>query len=42
VILLDTHTLVWLDAGDARLGRQALERIRTAWREDALAVARGA
>jgi len=39
VILLDTHALVWLDAGDARLGRRALERIRTAWREDALAVA---
>lgn len=39
MILLDTHALVWLDAGDARLGRRALERIRAAWREDALAVA---
>ncbi len=39
MILLDTHALVWLEAGDARLGRRALERIRTAWREDALAVA---
>jgi len=36
VILLDTHALVWLEAGDARLERRALDRIRTAWRELAL------
>ena len=39
MILLETHALVWPDAGDTRLGRRALDRIRTAWREDALAVA---
>ena len=36
MILLDTHALVWPDAGDARLERRALDRIRTAWRELAL------
>lgn len=30
MILLDTHVLVWLDAGDSRLGKRALESIDTA------------
>ncbi len=38
LILLDTHALVWLDAGDERLGRRALRLIDEAFAEDDLAV----
>ena len=38
LILLDTHVLVWLDAGDPRLGRQARRIIDSALQEDELAV----
>jgi PIN domain nuclease of toxin-antitoxin system len=38
LILLDTHALVWLDAGDERLGRRARRLIDQALAEDDLAV----
>ncbi len=38
LILLDTHALVWLDAGDARLGRRTRRLIDEAFAEDDLAV----
>ena len=38
MILLDTHVLVWLDSGDARLGKKALAKIDKAFHEDALFV----
>ena len=38
LILLDTHTLVWLDAGDGRLGKRARGVIDAALREDELLV----
>ena len=38
MILLDTHALLWLRAGDARLGSAAREEIHRAWEGDELAV----
>ena len=38
MILLDTHALLWLRAGDARLGSAAREEIQQAWEVDALVV----
>ncbi len=37
MILLDTHVLLWLDAGDSRLGVEALAVIDRALAEDRLA-----
>lgn len=37
LILLDTHVLIWLDVGDARLGRRARQAIDQALAEDRLA-----
>ena len=37
MILLDTHTLLWLDSGDSKLGAQARERIDDALQEEELA-----
>jgi len=31
MIVLDTHTLVWLDSGDTRLGKQSLTNIERAF-----------
>lgn len=39
MILLDTHTLVWLDEGSDRLGEVALSHINSALAEDELFVA---
>lgn len=38
MILLDTHTLIWLDAGLNQLGARARERLDIALREERLAV----
>ncbi len=38
LILLDTHVLVWLDAGDTRLGKSARQILDNAFRQDELAV----
>lgn len=38
MILLDTHTLVWMDEDSPRLGRQARKLIDRAFREDKVAV----
>ena len=38
MILLDTHTLLWLRAGDTRLGPVARAEIQGAWESDAVAV----
>ncbi len=38
MILLDTHVLLWLRAGDERLGHSAKRQIDQAWADDALAV----
>lgn len=38
VILLDTHVLVWLDAGSDKLGAQARRAIEAAFKADDLAV----
>lgn len=38
MILLDTHALVWLDAGNARLGEMARQQIDTALQAGMLAV----
>jgi PIN domain nuclease of toxin-antitoxin system len=38
VILLDTHAVLWLRAGDVRLGNASREEIQRAWEEDELAV----
>jgi hypothetical protein len=37
-LLLDTHVLVWLDEGSARLGEEAREAIDVAWKAGELAV----
>lgn len=37
MILLDTHVLLWLRAGDARLGRRARDEIDRAWHAGDLA-----
>lgn len=34
MILLDTHTVLWLRAGDARLGSTARAKIQQAWESD--------
>ena len=38
MILLDTHTLIWLDAGLNKLGSKAREHLDTAVQDDRLAV----
>lgn len=38
MILLDTHTLIWLDSGDKKLGAQTRRRIDNALQEEELAV----
>ena len=38
VILLDTHTLLWMDRNDPLLGPQARALIETTWRSDVVAV----
>ena len=38
MILLDTHALLWLRAGDSRLGSAAREEIQHAWEADDLVV----
>lgn len=38
VILLDTHTLVWMDDDSPKLGHPARKRIEKAFRESDLAV----
>ena len=38
MILLDTHTLIWLDAGLGKLGATAREHLDTALQEERLAV----
>jgi len=38
MIVLDTHTLVWLDSGDTRLGKQSLTNIDRAFTEHQLYV----
>ena len=38
VIVLDTHTLIWLDAGLEKLGTQARELLDAALQNDSLAV----
>ena len=38
MMLLDTHVLVWLDAGDDKLGKQAQRAIESAFETDELAV----
>jgi PIN domain nuclease of toxin-antitoxin system len=38
MILLDTHTLVWMDADDPVLGRTARRLIQQAWGDGVLAV----
>lgn len=38
MILLDTHTLIWLDAGNEKLGAKSRKKIDTALSEDELAV----
>ena len=38
MILLDTHALLWLRAGDARLGPAARAQIQQAWESDQVAL----
>ena len=38
MMLLDTHTALWLRAGDARLGPVARAEIQRAWESDAVAL----
>jgi len=38
VILLDTHTLIWLDQGSKKLGKKARKKIDAAFTEDLLSV----
>ncbi|VAX11121.1 hypothetical protein MNBD_GAMMA26-1328 [hydrothermal vent metagenome] len=38
MILLDTHVLIWMDAGSNKIGPQTRTHIDTALKEDALAV----
>lgn len=38
LILLDTHVLVWMDQGDAAIGRRARQRIQRAYEDGELAV----
>jgi len=38
MILLDTHTLVWLDEGNERLGKQSLSLINEAFKSEKLFV----
>jgi PIN domain nuclease of toxin-antitoxin system len=38
MILLDTHTLVWMDQDDAALGKTARRLIQTAWNASGVAV----
>jgi len=38
VIILDTHALVWMDAGNPSLGKHAIQAIDKALADDALAV----
>ena len=38
MILLDTHTLIWLDTGSDKLGSRARSRIDTALGEESLAI----
>ena len=38
MIILDTHALVWMDAGAASLGKRAIQMIDQALADDALAV----
>ena len=38
MILLDTHVLLWLRSGDARLGASAQAEIQRAWESDELAL----
>ena len=38
MILLDTHTLVWLDEGNERLGKQSLSLINQAFKSEKLFV----
>ena len=39
MILLDTHTLIWLDEGNPRLGKNALKQIDDALKESSLYIA---
>jgi len=38
MIILDTHALVWMDAGNASLGKRAIQAIDKALADDSLAV----
>jgi len=38
VIILDTHALVWMDAGDSSLGKQTIQTVDQALADDLLAV----
>lgn len=38
MILLDTHTLVWMDRDDAALGKAARRLVQAAWDSDGVAI----
>jgi len=38
VIILDTHALVWMDAGDSSLGKRTIQTVDQALADDSLAV----
>lgn len=38
MILLDTHVMLWLRAGDRRLGAHVLEEIESAWQRNEISV----
>lgn len=38
MIILDTHALVWLDAGDSSLGKRTIQTVDQALADDSLAV----
>lgn len=38
MIVLDTHTLLWMDSNDTSLGAEARRQIEDAWRTDGVAV----
>jgi PIN domain nuclease of toxin-antitoxin system len=38
MIVLDTHTLLWMDRNDSALGAQARQQIEEAWRSEGVAV----
>lgn len=38
MIVLDTHTLLWMDRNDSALGAQARHKIEEAWRTEGVAV----